>query len=398
MSTQPWYTTREIVKLALDVKIAAQADWQIDDAIDSASREIEQATNRIFYPWTGTRYLDWPDLQMGSSYRVWLEENEAISILSLASGSNTISPSQYNLEPHNQGPPYDRIELKLSEGGSFGQSSSHQRDITATGVFGYQDDSAAAGTISAAVASTTATSLLVTDPQRIGVGNLLRIDDERLLVTDRSWVDSGETLVSDIGSLNNNVTVPVQDGTLFRKGEPIAIDSEYLRVVDIVGNALIVTRAWDGTVLAPHSATAKIYRSTSITVERGYHSRYSSGLLALILGATIVTVGAAGISTGLAQADARADHATLLAVGATPRVRRSLAASQALAIAALGSLLGFISGLVPALAYVGAIDSLTLVMPWGTLALLLLGIPAIAAAGAYLVTRSRLSLDRRMAT
>jgi putative ABC transport system permease protein len=137
--------------------------------------------------------------------------------------------------------------------------------------------------------------------------------------------------------------------------------------------------------------------NASITVERGYHSRYSTGLLALILGATIVTVGAAGISTGLAQADARADHATLLAVGATPRVRRSLAASQALAIAALGSLLGFISGLVPALAYVGAIDSLTLVMPWGTLALLLLGIPAIAAVGAYLVTRSRLPLDRRMA-
>jgi putative ABC transport system permease protein len=138
--------------------------------------------------------------------------------------------------------------------------------------------------------------------------------------------------------------------------------------------------------------------NASISVERGYHSRYSTGLLALILGATIVTVGAAGISTGLAQADARADHATLLAVGATPRVRRSLAASQALAIAGLGSVLGLISGLVPALAYVGAIDSLTLVMPWGTLALLLLGIPALAAAGAYLVTRSRLPLDRRLAT
>jgi putative ABC transport system permease protein len=138
--------------------------------------------------------------------------------------------------------------------------------------------------------------------------------------------------------------------------------------------------------------------NASISVERGYHSRYSTGLLALILGATIVTVGAAGISTGLAQADARADHATLLAVGATPRMRRSLAASQALAIAGLGSVLGLISGLVPALAYVGAIDSLTLVMPWGTLALLLLGIPALAAAGAYLVTRSRLPLDRRLAT
>jgi putative ABC transport system permease protein len=138
--------------------------------------------------------------------------------------------------------------------------------------------------------------------------------------------------------------------------------------------------------------------NSSISVERGYHSRYSSALLALVLGATVVTVGAAGISTGLAQADARADHATLLAVGATPRVRRSLAASQALAIAGLGSLLGLISGLVPALAYVGAVQSLTLVMPWGTLALLLVGIPILASAGAYLVTRSRLPLDRRMAT
>jgi putative ABC transport system permease protein len=138
--------------------------------------------------------------------------------------------------------------------------------------------------------------------------------------------------------------------------------------------------------------------NSAISVERGYQSRYSTGLLALILGATIVTVGAAGISTGLAQADARADHATLLAVGATPRVRRSLAASQALAIAGLGSVLGLISGLVPALAYVGAINSLTLVMPWGTLALLLVGVPVLASAGAYFVTRSRLPLDRRMAT
>jgi putative ABC transport system permease protein len=137
--------------------------------------------------------------------------------------------------------------------------------------------------------------------------------------------------------------------------------------------------------------------NSAISVERGYQSRYGAGLLALILGATIITVGSAGISTGLAQADARADQATLLAVGATPRLRRSLAASQALAIAGLGSLLGFISGLVPALAYVGAIDTLTLVMPWGTLALLLLGIPALAAAGAFLVTRSRLPLERRLA-
>ena len=135
-----------------------------------------------------------------------------------------------------------------------------------------------------------------------------------------------------------------------------------------------------------------------VRVERGYQSRYGTGLLALVLGTTVITLGAAGISTGLAQADARADHATLLAVGATPRVRRSLAAAQALAIAGLGSLLGLLSGFVPALAYVGAVQSLTLVLPWATLAMILVGIPALACASAYLLTRSRLPLERRMAT
>lgn len=269
MSTQPWYTTREIVKLALDVKASAQADWQIDDAIESASRLIEQRTHRVFYPWTGTRYLDWPDPQNGTSYTLWLEENEAISVTTLASGTDTITSGEYNLEPNTQGPPYDRIELKLSGGGSFGQSDTHQRDVAVTGVFGYRNDESTGGTLSAPVLTTTTTTISVDTPQRIGIGSLLRVDNERMVVTDRSWVDSTQTLASDIGSLNNNTTLSVQDGTAFRKGEIIAIGSEYMRVVDIVGNTLIVTRAWDGTVLATHASTAKVYRSTSLTVERG---------------------------------------------------------------------------------------------------------------------------------
>lgn len=269
MSTQPWYTTREIVKLALDVKATAQADWQIDEAIEAASRLIEQRTHRVFYPWTGTRYLDWPDIQNGTSYVLWLEENEAISVSALASGANTLAPSVYNLEPNSQGPPFDRIELKLSEGGSFGQSSTHQRDVAVTGVFGYANDESPAGTLSVAVSSTSATTVSVDQPQKIGIGQLLRIDSERLVVTDRAWADSGQTLGQDIGSLNSNTTIAVQSGAVFSKGEIIAINAEYMRVIDIVGNTVIVTRAWDGTVLATHSSTAPIYRSTSLTVERG---------------------------------------------------------------------------------------------------------------------------------
>lgn len=269
MSTQPWYTTREIVKLALDVKATAQIDWQIDDAIEAASRSIEQATNRVFYPWTGTRYLDWPDPQNGTSYVLWLEENEAISVSALTSGGDAIAPSLYNLEPGNQGPPFDRIELKLSGGGSFGLSDTHQRDVAVTGVFGYANEESPAGTLSVAVSSTSATTIAVDQPQRIGIGQLVRVDSERMVVTDRAWADSGQTLAQDLGSLPSNTSVAVQSGAVFYKGEIIAINAEYMRVVDVIGNTVIVNRAWDGTVLATHASTAPVYRSTSLTVERG---------------------------------------------------------------------------------------------------------------------------------
>jgi putative ABC transport system permease protein len=134
-----------------------------------------------------------------------------------------------------------------------------------------------------------------------------------------------------------------------------------------------------------------------LTVERGYRSEYGLGLLALVGGAALITLGAAGIATGLAQADARSDHATLAAVGATPGLRRTLAAAQALAVAGLGTLLGVLAGLVPGLAFVGAVDSLDLAIPWLTLVEVLVGIPLVAAVCAWLLTRSRLPLERRVA-
>jgi len=148
---------------------------------------------------------------------------------------------------------------------------------------------------------------------------------------------------------------------------------------------------------AARSALRAAGTDASFEVERGYVSDYGLGLLALVVGAALVTLGAAGIATGLAQADARADHATLAAVGATPGLRRTLAAAQALAVAGLGTVLGVLAGLVPSLAFIGAIDSLELVVPWLALVEVLVGIPLVAAACAWLFTRSRLPLERRVA-
>lgn len=150
-------------------------------------------------------------------------------------------------------------------------------------------------------------------------------------------------------------------------------------------------------------------------VERGYQSNTFVGLLALSVIATIVTLGAAAVATGLAITDAQGDLETLVAVGARPRVRRSLAGAQAAVTAGLGALLGALFGLVPAAGLiearahavetaatqaagraVGGMPSY-LSIPWSFLAVVVLALPVLAAVGASGLTRSRIVLGRRRA-
>jgi hypothetical protein len=263
-----WYTTRESVQRALDVATTARADRQVDDAIEAASRDVEDCTHRRFYPWTGTRYLDWPDRQQGTSYRLWLDENELISATSVTSGGIAIPSGSYNLEPNGLGPPYDHIELKLSTNATFGLGNTHQRDVAITGLFGYRNDEQIVATLTAAVTGTGDTALHVDDPARFGVGSLLRVDNERMIVTSRTMTSSGQTVQTPLSASAANVTVAVTNGSVFFSGEVILLDSERILVVDVAGNNLTVKRAQDGSVLAAHSGST-IYRETTLTVERG---------------------------------------------------------------------------------------------------------------------------------
>lgn len=122
--------------------------------------------------------------------------------------------------------------------------------------------------------------------------------------------------------------------------------------------------------------------------------------------AAIVALGAAGVATGLAAADSRADLATLATVGASPRLRRLLSLSQSGVISGLGSLLGVIAGLGTAGVLIAALNAsrsyarlgetdLSLYLPWDSLAIVL-AVPLVAMAGAGLLTRSRLPIERRL--
>ncbi|MFI1472037.1 hypothetical protein [Streptomyces wuyuanensis] len=266
-----WYATREDIKGALDSKETARSNAQIDRALESASRGVEALCHRRFYPELATKHFDWPDGQRARPWRLWLNDSEVISVTSLSSGGTTIAGADYFLEPNTSGPPYNRIEIDLDSSAAFGGGSTHQRDVTITGLFGYRDDETSVGTLASAVASASASTVTVSGAASavLGVGSVLRVDSERLLVTARAMADTGQNLAADIDLQMKTTAVPVADGTAFGVGEVILIDAERMLIVDIAGNTLIVKRAWDGFPNAAHTSGADIYAARSLTVARG---------------------------------------------------------------------------------------------------------------------------------
>ncbi|MFJ9441182.1 FtsX-like permease family protein [Kitasatospora sp. NPDC101235] len=157
-------------------------------------------------------------------------------------------------------------------------------------------------------------------------------------------------------------------------------------------------------------ALAKVSDHDVLKIERGYESPAGLIQLGLNVFAGIVALGAAGIATGLAAADSQRDLTTLAAVGAEPRIRRSLSGFQCGVIAAMGALLGVVCGVVPGVAlrkveaaansYPGMspeelANKASLVFPWPAIAATVLLLPVLAAALAALMTRSRITLLRR---
>jgi putative ABC transport system permease protein len=133
--------------------------------------------------------------------------------------------------------------------------------------------------------------------------------------------------------------------------------------------------------------------------------------------------------TGLALGDARPELATMAAVGASPQVRRRFAMWAAVVVSAVGSVLGAVAGLAPAWAAVRSVDvimdpaaclwspvhpnaelpswapqgmvycdvplAIGLEVPWGLLALVVVGLPVVAGLLFLVFTRARVPLPRR---
>jgi len=265
-----WYATVEEVKAELDVRETARSNSRIARALEDASRRVEGLCHRKFFPVVATRYFDWPPRSGATPWVLRLDDQELITVAALASGGTTITSDEYNLEPVNAGPPFNRIEINLGGNASFGGGDTYQRDVQIAGLWGYRNTETTAGATAEILDdSETAVDVNGAASAVVGVGSIVRVDSERMLVTGRTQLSTGQTLGNALTNLNSATAITVQNGAAFTAGEVILIDAEKVRIDDIAGNTLIVTRPWDGTTIAAHTIGATIYAPRTLTVTRG---------------------------------------------------------------------------------------------------------------------------------
>jgi putative ABC transport system permease protein len=147
-----------------------------------------------------------------------------------------------------------------------------------------------------------------------------------------------------------------------------------------------------------------------VYVERGYQPNDETRVVQLVLGVlgAVLMLGGTLTATFLALSDARSDLATLSAVGASPRMRRRVAAAYAGVTGFVGALLGVLVGFVPGIAVsfpltsrasaapVPGAASHYLDIPWLLIGSLVVVLPLLTALVVAATSRARLPLVTRV--
>jgi hypothetical protein len=268
------YATREQVTQSLEVLEKAYAGFLIDAKIDAASRAAEGFLHRRFYPELRTVLFDWPNRSGSPSWQLDLGDQELISAAAVTSGGTTITDDLVLRRGDNLAePPYSMLQIDLTTDAAFSAGSTWQQSLSVRGTFGYNDTdtSLAGGTLSGNI--DTDDSPITINPASgnftVGIGALLKIGTERMIVVDRRMASTGFTTTSTMDDIQSGTSFTSASASSLAVGEVILIDAERMRIRDIAGTTVIVERAYDGTVLADHASGATIYALRSCLVRRG---------------------------------------------------------------------------------------------------------------------------------
>lgn len=274
-----WYTTVEALSKALGAKSTAFSDSDIRRAVAAGSADVDDVVQWVpgaFRPWRTTLYFDWPSKQTASYYKLYLDANPLISVELLTAGGLSLPPSNFFLEPSAYGPPYKRIEINRGTSSAFSYSAgTPQHAVGVLGLWGLGDQRADGGTLVGTVNAST-TVLVCSDGSRLGIGDHIVIDTERMEVTGKTWSNTATLAAPGLTASSAGTSFTLSAGAVLA-GELLLIDSERVLVLDVAGSTIIVQRAQDGTVLAAHTTGATVWARRGLTVTRAAQGTIAGG-------------------------------------------------------------------------------------------------------------------------
>jgi hypothetical protein len=258
------YCTREMVQDALGYADNVRTDRRVDSAIRAATRDLEHFLHRTFLPRLTTRSFDMPDTDT-----LWLYDSELASAPSAftSGGTAMTAGTDYILRPET-GPPYRWIEERSAGSVKFQAGATPQNSLSITGDFSYPCRELEAGVLTDSLASG-AVTLVLNDSAYVGVGSLLAVDSEYILITERTMSTTGTIISGNLTVSKSEKTIAVASGAAVGLAETIMVDAERMRVLGINGNSLIVERAVGGSTLAAHTSGATVMAPRTCNVQRG---------------------------------------------------------------------------------------------------------------------------------
>jgi hypothetical protein len=281
MGLRPWFATREQVAATVGYGQTVGDIATVDRACADATDSITKWSGwRNIHPVLGIRYFDRPadDYNGGvASWRLDLGRDILVAAGAVTAGGASVpaGSSGYYVWPATVDEPVRELRLDRSGNATWSAAvNTPQNAIAVTGdPWGWSDDAVSVGTLASALNDTSGTTLdLSANRGRVGVGTLLRIDNERFVVSDMGPVATGDTLAGALEQYADNAipdAVAVADGTDYEVGEVLAVDAEQMQVERVVGNTLYVKRAVLGSHLAAHTIGTAVYAYRRATVERG---------------------------------------------------------------------------------------------------------------------------------
>jgi len=213
-------------------------DTVIEDILEAASRYIDGATARTFYPRVQTRYYDIPS----SGSRQLDLDDDLLEIITLTNGDDVeVESTEYNLIGKNQSPHY-AIKLKASSSvyWNYDSSGNWELIIDALAIWGYHDQYAT-----------------------------------------RAW-STGSTINESAEFSSSDVTLTTAAGTLFSDSDQLLkIDDEILRTTAKSTDDLTVVRGENGSTAAAHDDGTTIYiwqpihdiQAACLQIAHSYYSR-----------------------------------------------------------------------------------------------------------------------------